>query len=452
MLYDFKKNLVKKVTSIFSLNSYLANSGIAKNDAMSIAIEEWDRLYRENSRLSLAASVASETARLATLEMKSEISGSARAEFLNRFYGAVLKNMRICAELACAKGGIVLKPYVADGRILVGRIEAENFVPIEFDETGRITDAVFLDRFVSGKKIYTRLERHSFEGKSYVIRNNAFVSANVGDLGKSIELSDTEFWRDIEPQIICEGIENPLFAYIKMPMANSVDSASPLGVSVFSRVMPLIDDAEKQYERLMWEFESGERALYIDESAIRRDKNGERSLPDKRLYRMLNSGDDALFKDWTPTLREKQIRDGLNEILRRIEFGAGLAYGTLSDVSGVDRTAEEVRASKQRSYTHICDIQTAIKNGLSDLVYAMNALADLYSLAPSGEYHISFDFDDSIIADRKTEFDEKLRLLEKGIITPWEMRAWYFGEDEKQAKKRVLRPAGKEEQNEKKGY
>jgi len=440
------------VTSIFSLNSYLASLGITKNDAMSIAIEEWDRLYHQNSKLSLAASVASETARLATLEMKSEISGSERAEFLNRFYGAVLKNMRISAELACAKGGIVLKPYVADGKILVGRIEAENFVPIEFDETGRITDAVFLDRFVSGKKIYTRLERHSFEGGSYVIRNNAFVSANAGDMGKSIELSDTEFWRDIEPQIICEGIENPLFAYIKMPMANGVDSSSPLGVSVFSRVMPLLDDAEKQYGRLIWEFESGERALYIDESAVRRDKNGEKSLPDKRLYRMLNSGDDTLFKDWTPTLREEQIRNGLNEILRRIEFGTGLAYGTLSDVSSVDRTAEEVRASKQRSYTHICDIQTAIKNGLSDLVYAMNALADLYSLAPGGEYHISFDFDDSVIADRKTEFDEKMRLLEKGIISPQEMREWYFGEDEMQAKKRVLRPAGKEEQNEKKGY
>ena len=452
MLYDFEKNLVKKVTSIFSLNSYLASLGITKNDAMSIAIEEWDRLYHQNSKLSLAASVASETARLATLEMKSEISGSERAEFLNRFYGAVLKNMRISAELACAKGGIVLKPYVADGKILVGRIEAENFVPIEFDETGRITDAVFLDRFVSGKKIYTRLERHSFEGGSYVIRNNAFVSANAGDMGKSIELSDTEFWRDIEPQIICEGIENPLFAYIKMPMANGVDSSSPLGVSVFSRVMPLLDDAEKQYGRLIWEFESGERALYIDESAVRRDKNGEKSLPDKRLYRMLNSGDDTLFKDWTPTLREEQIRNGLNEILRRIEFGTGLAYGTLSDVSSVDRTAEEVRASKQRSYTHICDIQTAIKNGLSDLVYAMNALADLYSLAPGGEYHISFDFDDSVIADRKTEFDEKMRLLEKGIISPQEMREWYFGEDEMQAKKRVLRPAGKEEQNEKKGY
>ena len=153
---------------------------------------------------------------------------------------------------------------------------------------------------------------------------------------------------------------------------------------------------------------------------------------------MLNSGDDTLFKDWTPEIRVSQIKDGLNEILRRIEFGTGLAYGTISNIDNVDRTAEEFRASKQRSYTHICDIQTAVKSGLYDLVYAMDTLADLYALAPSGEFYVSFDFDDSIIADRKTEFEEKMRLLEKGIINPWELRAWYFGEEEQKAKKNLL--------------
>ncbi|MCR4692505.1 MAG: phage portal protein [Firmicutes bacterium] len=443
--------MIKKVISIFSLKKYLASCGITQNDAMSASIQLWDRLYHQNSKLSLASSIASETARLATLEMKSEISGSCRAEFLNRFYKDTLKSMRTSVEAACAKGGIVLKPYVSGGRILVSRIEAENFVPIEFDETGKITDAIFLDRFVSGKNIYTRIERHSFEGKSYIIRNSAFISAQTGDLGKQISLSETEFWKDIEPQIICEGVERPLFAYIKMPMANSVDISSPLGVSVYARVVPLIDDAEKQYERLIWEFESGERALYIDESAVRRDKNGEKSLPDKRLYKMLNSGDDTLFKDWTPEIRVSQIKDGLNEILRRIEFGTGLAYGTISNIENIDRTAEEFRASKQRSYTHICDIQTSIKSGLYELVYAMDALTDLYELAPSGEFYLSFDFDDSIIADRKTEFEEKMRLLEKEIISPWEMRAWYFGEEEQKAKKNLLGLQRKEEGYEKKG-
>ena len=82
----------------------------------------------------------------------------------------------------------------------------------------------------------------------------------------------------------------------------------------------------------------------------------------------------------------------------------------------------------------------------------MDVLADLYMLAPNGNFSISFDFDDSIIADRKVEFEEKLRLLEKGIINPWEIRAWYFGEEEQAARKKLSQVQRKEEQNEKEGY
>lgn len=430
-------NLFKKVKKIFSFKSYLASQGVTASDAMSTAISVWDELYKNSGRLSLASSIASETARLATLEMKSVISGSKRADFINESYQEALSEVRTICELACAKGGIVLKPYVSNGKIFISRVQAENFVPIAFDEAGRITDAAFVDKYVSGRHMFTRIERHTFRGNMYEIRNCAYVSNTSSDLGKPISLSDTELWKDISPYVSCEGVKKPLFAYIKMPMANNIELASSLGVSVYSKVVPLIEDAEKQYERLLWEFESGERALYVDEAAIRRDKYGNRSLPDKRLYRLLNFGDDALFKDWTPTLRGTEIAYGLNEILRRIEFGVGLAYGTLSDVQDIDRTAEEFRASKQRSYTHICEIQSAIKKGFTELLDAMDILVDLYSLCPPGKIFQSFEFDDSIVADRKTEFDEKMRLLEKGIIKPWELRVWYFGEEETDAKQKL---------------
>ena len=54
-----------------------------------------------------------------------------------------------------------------------------------------------------------------------------------------------------------------------------------------------------------------------------------------------------------------------------------------------------------------------------------------------GEYSVSFEFDDSIAADRKTEFEEKLTLVNQGIMEPWEFRMWYFGENEETAKMSV---------------
>lgn len=65
----------------------------------------------------------------------------------------------------------------------------------------------------------------------------------------------------------------------------------------------------------------------------------------------------------------------------------------------------------------------------------MDALCSLYRLAPAGRYDISFDFDDSIVADRQAEFLEKQQLVTAGIMQPWEFRAWYFGETDAEAKR-----------------
>lgn len=432
----------EKVMNIFSLKNSLPDAGIENclSDSMAAALAEWEMLYRDRDGLSLAAAIASETARLVTAEFKSEMSGSRRAEFLSRGYSAVIKDIRGITELACATGGVILKPYVADGEIKVSVIRAENFIPTEFDASGRIIGAAFLDRYFDGKKVYTRLEKHAFSAGKYVIKNLAFVSDSAQQLGKRIELCEIDAWSGLEAETVICGVSGPLFSYFKMPMANCIDISSPMGISVFARAGKLIRDADNQYARLIWEFESGERALYVDEAAVRRDANGNAVIPDKRLYRLLNSGDDTLFADWSPQIRDESIINGLNEILRRVEFNSGLAYGTLSDVMNVDRTAEEIRVSKQRSYAHVCEIQNSLKAALTYLAEVMDNVCDLYALAPEGEVSVSVEFDDSVVADKRAEFDERMALLNAGIINPYEMRMWYLGEEEQTARNRICEP------------
>lgn len=143
------------MVDIFSLKNYLASIGADTCDEMSASIEKWGSMYENGGKLSLAAGICAETARLATLEMESVISGSPRADYMNRQYARVLSQIRRVCELACAKGGIVLKPFVADGEIGVNFIAAENFVPLEYGASGEISGAAFLDRFIDGKKVYT---------------------------------------------------------------------------------------------------------------------------------------------------------------------------------------------------------------------------------------------------------------------------------------------------------
>ncbi|MBE7012194.1 MAG: phage capsid protein [Ruminococcaceae bacterium] len=427
-------NFKTAAVSVFNLD-------IPSSDSMSDAVSLWTDMYQNNSpwlsentkSLSIAAGISSEFARLATIDMVSEISGGERADFLNTVYQQFLTGKRQYVELAAALGGIIFKPSFSGSTISIDFIQPNSFIPVSFDASGRLISAIFLDRITSSEGYFTRLEYHHPEKDGYFIENRAFKSSSLSDLGKEIPLSKVSAWSDIEPYTQIDGLDTPLFTYFKMPYSNTVDPYSPLGIPVFATACDLIRDADIQYSRLLWEFESGERALYLDRSAFTRDRNGNPLIPDKKLYRTI-SADENLFHDWSPSIRDESILRGLNSILRKIEFCCGLSFGTISDETLKDRTAEEIRASKQRSYATVCDIQIAFKNALSDLICCLDKFVSLYCLAPLGDYSVSFSFDDSIVADRKTEFQERLQLLNSGILLPHEFRMWYLGEDEATAK------------------
>lgn len=409
-----------------------ANSG----DMLS-HINLWMNMYTSDPWLKLPSSIASEIARLTTIEMESEITGGTRAAFLNECYQQALKILRIHTEYGCAGGGMVMKPYISGDTIAIDFIQANAFTPITFDSTGRMTSAIFQNKLIKGDTYYTRLEFHKLSGNTYTVENKAFKSGDPSYLGGEIPLSSVEEWAGLTPSATLHNISRPLFAYFKVPIANVVDPSSPLGASVYSRAVGLIDEANKQFERLVWEFKSGERKLYIDDRAFRVDPETKKpALPDTRLYHALDMGTDkeGFFYDYSPACREAAILNGLNKILQTIEYTCGLAYGTISDPQNVDKTAEEIRASKQRSYCLVSDTQKALESALDDLIAAMDIYCDIYGIGGTGSYNVSFSWDDSIVADRQAEFMERMQLTTAQILKPWEFRVWYLGEDEETAK------------------
>lgn len=384
----------------------------------------WRGMYENGGSLRLAAAISAEMARAVTLELSGKLYGSERAELLNGAFSEILKSANEFCEIACALGGVMLKPYFANGRISTCCIPPDAFEVTQLSPDGAIRGARFFESIEKDGRSYTKCEEHGFFDGRYIITNTVWQTDNPS---KQMPLDCAKGWAELEPRIELEGIENPLFAYFKMPFVNISDLSSPFGVPVYARAVELIDDAQKQYDRIKWEFESGERALYLDESAFRRNIRGEIQLPDRRLYRLLSTGNDELFCDWTPQLRDEALINGFERILQRVEFNCGLAYGTLSDPQTVDKTAEEIRASKQRSYATVTQIQTALKTALGEWVQAAGGLADICMFIPEGEVHMEIMFDDSIITDRSAEFGERMQLLASGVITAEEMRAWYLG-------------------------
>lgn len=417
-------------------------------------IELWSQMLqgkgpwisRDVTSAGLPAAISGEIARLITLELQSEITGSTRADYLQNVYRKkVLNQLRQYVEFGCAKGGLILKPYVSPAGLEVQMVQADAFFPISFSDSGQITGCVFLEQYRRGDKRYSRLEIHRMKQGKVVVTNRAFVATNDYSIGTEIPLSNVERWSELEGEAILEGLDRLPFGYFRIPLANAEDPDSPLGVSVYSRGVDPIRIADKRYSQLDWEFDAKEAAVHIANSLLHFNKDTQRfEMPagKERLYRELdyNAGaqDKPLLEAYSPAIREQSYINGFNAQLRRVEFACNLAYGTLSDPSTVDKTAEEIKSSKQRSYAFVRDCQNALQAALADLIEAMDYYTTIYQLAPSGSYQVSWQWDDSIIIDADKERQSDRQDVSMGIMAAWEYRVKWYGETEEQAKEMVI--------------
>ena len=429
----------------------LTGSDPAVSAAMSQALTRWAAMYENRApwlkdgeifSLGLPAAIASELARSVTIEMAVEVEGSARADYLNAELSRWLDDVRTYMEYGAALGGVIFKPYVSDDKLMIDTVRADAFYPLAFNGNGEITSVAFTDRRKVRDTFYTKLEIHAIENGVYTIRNQAYKSNYEGSIGSRVPLSVISDWETLQESAIVEGVDKLLMAYFRNPGANTIDPSSSIGISCYAKVENLIEQADKLYSGLLWEFESGQRALYADVVAFDIRSDGTPVLPNKRLYRALNNKgssveDNDLFHEWTPTLREQNFINGINTQLRKIEFNCGLSYGTLSDPETVARTATEITISKQRTYATIRDTQKALQYAIDDLLQAMDTFATMYKMAPKGAYSATYQFDDSVIVDRNAQMQQDLQLLTAGVISKEEFRMRNFGEKEEVAKAAV---------------
>ena len=455
--FSWIRQVMSRMVTYKSIDEVVGSHVIS--DEMSNAIDNWMEMYqgrapwleKDRKSLKLPSTIASEIARLVTLEMQMNVSGDGdRAKFIEETLKPVLKGIRIYTEYACAGGGLAFKPSVINGKVEVEFVQANHFLPLSFDSSSRITGAAFMEHEALNNMYYTRVEKHELKGELLTITNIAYRSYSDDSIGSECALSEYPDWANIEPVVTVAKPSGNLYSYFKIPLGNTIDPLSPLGVSVYSDAVDLIQDADEQYQRLMWEFEGGEMAIDASEDAFKIVK-GEPIVPvgKERLFRTNKldaaTGSGELMKPWTPTLRDQSFIAGLQEILVKIEDKVGLSRGTLSNKYVDARTAEEIKQTKQRSYSTVSDIQKALQTALEELAEAVNQLATLYELNGDGKYELSFKWDDSIVTDANTEREVDRQDVRDGFMSKWEYRKKWYGEDEKTAKKAIADMAAEAE-------
>ena len=392
------------------------NIDISTSNEMLSAIEKWSAIYNskapwlneEVKSLHVAKTICEKVAKAVTIELKTKVDDKE----IDKIYQRFIKNIRTNTEYALGKGGMFFKPFYANRKIKISCIQADKFIPTKFDSTGELLGAIFIDQITRGNEIYTRLEYQELNDTTLTIKNKAYKTTiyNSNILGTKIPLNSVEDWNNIQDEIQINHVNKLLGGYFKIPIANPVDNTSPVGVAIIANALDTLEEIDKQFSRTLWEYEGSELAIDVDETALKRDENGNDILPKgkKRLYRKLDLGPEEGWNIFSPRIRDTSLFNGLNELLRQCESQCGLAFGILSKNTEVEKRVEEIKTSKQDYYVTVSDIQGALQTALEDLIYSIDVLMSLYGIKHKVGANTSFDFDDSILVDSEKKQSQAL--------------------------------------------
>lgn len=412
---------------------------IALSDKMIDAINNWKRMLNGEAdwitdyitSLGIEEGICREFADCALVEMETSVSN----EWLDKIYQKNIVSLNESLQEGLALGSFVLKPL---GGTAAEFVSADKIIPISFGDDGKPNDIAFLTvKKVGDTDYFTRFERHYFVNGNLTIENRCFHSQTANDIGLPCNLEAVEEWENIEPgPITYPGMNRMDFGFYRNPIKNKIDG-SACGVSIFDSAIDMIKKADIQGARLDWEYESGERAIHVDNRALKQDKSTGKfgmSKLNKRLYRGMNleaGKDQELLKEYSPEMRDEAFKRGLEEYKREIEFSVGLAYGDLSNAQEVAKTATEIKASKNRKYNRV----TAIQNNLYDCLEDFVAGLAFYNSMLNSGYEFSCKFNDSILTDEETERQQDRQDVSMGVMSHLEYRMKWYNEDETTAKK-----------------
>ncbi len=434
-----------------------------ESDVMKAALNDWVNIYQgkpdwtlpddkgniDIESFNFAKKLCNETARLTTLALGITVEGSARADWINGFmesYIARMKNEE--CEKACAFGYIVLKPN-GEG---IDYVMPWDFCPTHATD-GKVDGGIFFDHYhePGDKWYYTRLEWQRFEDVSEDVRifritNKTYKSTGANGIGQECNIKET-VWAHLQEDAAYENIEQPLFSIFKMPLSNNIDMSSPLGVSIFSNAQKELKSLDIAWTRLEDEIFDSQKKVFAGDMLIdepgkpvrsRYAANGVVDKAGNPLPRYLHilpgtsQGDE--YHEVNPALQTADRLSGIDHFLNLVGVKCGYSTGqfVLNGRSGVV-TATQVESDDRETIQNIKQIRDSLQMATDGLIYALDKWADIYNLAPVGEYEANYSFQDLVY-----NFEEdKLRhwqYVQAGKYPLWMYYMNFEGMGEEEAK------------------
>lgn len=424
-------NLINKVKGwwhkMFDYKKIVNDFGLDMETSESIlnAIQTWSKIYNkqepwidENTKsLHVARTMCEKVAKAVTIEYKSTCS----EPYIDEIYQKLLRKKRKYTEQMLGKSSVFFRPYFNGKDIKVNVVQADKFIPVAFDDDDNLTSYILIDQVVKEDKIYTRLEYNEYKDNKITIKNICYKGFISGvTLSSKISLTEVDKWKDIKDIETIEGVDRLIGGFATMPTENDLDNNSPIGQPIYHNAMELLEEIDNQFSRIIHEYRGTELAIDIDQSICLPDGKGGFKVPKgkDRYFRKWDFEDtkDKSMNIFSPEIRDNPLFNGLNEYLIQVESACHLSHGTLAKPEAIEKTATEMKQSKQDYYVTVSDIQSVLQSAFDDLIYGIYVLCKLYGIPVKNNYSMEYNWDDSILVDKETIQKQSQLELSQGII------------------------------------
>lgn len=445
MFFVSNSTNIDEIFGVTLISSSVMNNALRKWEQVSAGNPPWLNASDGIETVNMAKHISDTRAKLVTLDIGIAISGSPRADYLQTIADDLLKRLPNHVSEAERLGGIMLKwngntwDFILPG----------NFGITAKDDNGEILGAIFAAHTAQGSRHFTRLEYHRFEGstaeggKLYKITNKAFENriSTGGEvtLGDEVALDKVNTWAHLTPEVTITNLEAPLFGYYRVPGANTIDSSSPLGLSVFANALPELKAVDVAISRKNTEIEDSKHITFVGQQLIQNAQNRNVELPRfvKGLGMGLNDGEVSAIHEHVPTLlTDQRIKDiNFNLSLAGVKCGFSEGVFVLDGQTGMI-TATQVEADDRDTIQTIKTDRDALKDAISIAIAGADAMVSLYGLAPLGDYDLNFNFGDITYSYEEDKASWRYYVMQ-GWVPKWMYFVKFEGLSEEDAKRIV---------------
>ena len=382
------------------------------------------RVLCRRASLGMAKKVCEDWANLLMNErVRIRADGGRERRFLDR----VLEENRFTLlfnrlqELKAALGTAACVPRVCGDRILLDGIAAEGILPLSW-ENGEIRDCAFsAPRREAGRDwVYVQVH-HRVLGR-YQIENLLFAPEN-GRL-EPTPLSALPSLEGV-PETVYTGREERQFVTDRMNIVNNLDPDSPMGLSVFANAIDQLRGADVAYDSYVNEFILGKKRIMLKPEATKDFDGAPLFDADELAFYILpeDSSNGSVIREIDMSLRTGEHHEGIQDMLNLLSVKCGLGEQYYRFDRGSVRTATEVISENSSLYRSVRRHELLLEAALKELMRILLRMGrDWLGEDLNPETGIRIDFDDSIIADRGSEFDRDCRMLELGVLEKAEFR------------------------------